>query len=172
MPGDFPTIPRPILLKKPTNPVQSIGLPDIPRLTRKKSSYILPGIIEFSNYCVRNCLYCGLRRDNRLLTRYRIAPEEILAAARQARDEGYWRIMLQSGEDPAYTVDVLAGLVQRIKEKLDMAVTLSLGDHSRDDYRRLRDVGANRYLLKHETADPALFARLRPGTTLERRLLT
>ncbi|MBU4533815.1 MAG: [FeFe] hydrogenase H-cluster radical SAM maturase HydE [Eubacteriales bacterium] len=130
----------------------------------------LRAIIEFSNYCVRNCLYCGLRRDNRLLTRYRMAPEEILAAARQARDEGYRSIVLQSGEDPAYTVDDLAGLIQRIKEKLDVAVTLSLGDRSRDDYRRLRDAGADRYLLKHETADPALFARLRPGTTLERRL--
>ncbi len=130
----------------------------------------LRAIIEFSNYCVRNCFYCGLRRGNRLASRYRMAPEEILAAARKARDEGYRTIVLQSGEDPAYTVDTLADLIGRMKEELDVAVTLSLGDRSRDDYRRLREAGADRYLLKHETADPGLFARLRPGTNLRTRL--
>ncbi|MEW6726638.1 MAG: [FeFe] hydrogenase H-cluster radical SAM maturase HydE [Bacillota bacterium] len=130
----------------------------------------LRAIIEFSNHCARNCLYCGLRRDNRRIRRYRMTPQEILAAAHRARQGGYRSIVLQSGEDPGFALDDLARVVKRIKETLDVAVTLSLGDRSRDDYRRLRDAGADRYLLKHETADPALFARLRPGTTLESRL--
>lgn len=130
----------------------------------------LRAIIEFSNHCVRNCLYCGLRRDNRLVSRYRMTPGEIMAAARTARAEGYRTIVLQAGEDPAYTADVLASLIRRMKAELDVAVTLSLGDRSREDYRRLREAGADRYLLKHETADPALFARLRPGTDLKTRL--
>ncbi len=130
----------------------------------------LRAIIEFSNYCGNNCLYCGLRRDNRLLFRYRMSLDEILAAARQARTAGYRTIVLQAGEDPAYSAGELARLIRRMKDELDVAVTLSLGDRSRSDYRRLREAGADRYLLKHETADPVLFARLRPGTTLEKRL--
>lgn len=130
----------------------------------------LRAIIEFSNYCVRNCYYCGLRRDNRLISRYRMTPEEILAAARAAQGEGYRTIVLQAGEDPAYTVDTLADLIGRMKEELDVAVTLSLGDRPKKDYRRLREAGADRYLLKHETADPRLFTSLRPGTDLPTRL--
>ncbi|KUK41248.1 MAG: Radical SAM domain protein, partial [Clostridia bacterium 62_21] len=130
----------------------------------------LRAIIEFSNYCVRNCLYCGLRRDNRRLARYRMTAEEILAAARRARFEGYRTIVLQAGEDPAYETAELARLVYRMKTELDVAVTLSLGDLKRDAYRELRAAGADRYLLKHETSDPLLFARLRPGTTLADRV--
>jgi biotin synthase len=130
----------------------------------------LRAIIEISNYCVRNCLYCGLRRDNRSLPRYRMPPEEILATARRAHQAGYQTIVLQSGEDPAYTAVDLARLIRQMKTELEVAVTLSLGDRSRDDYEHLRAAGADRYLLKHETADPALFAHLRPGTTLDERL--
>ncbi|MBE0466445.1 MAG: [FeFe] hydrogenase H-cluster radical SAM maturase HydE [Candidatus Desulforudis sp.] len=130
----------------------------------------LRAIIEFSSHCVRNCLYCGLRRDNRRLDRFRMRPGEIFEAARRARAEGYRTIVLQSGEDPHYEVDALAGLIRRLKSELDVAVTLSLGDMTRETYRLLRAAGADRYLLKHETADPALFARLRPGTMLSERL--
>lgn len=130
----------------------------------------LRGIIEFSNCCVKNCRYCGLRRDNGKVPRYRLEPAEIIAAAREAAARGIKTIVLQSGEDPYYTADMLAGIIQRLKEELAVAVTLSLGDRSREDYRLLRRAGADRYLLKHETADPGLFARLRPGTTLQGRL--
>lgn len=130
----------------------------------------LRGIIEFSNCCVKNCRYCGLRRDNRRLVRYRLGPDEILTAAREAAALGIKTIVLQSGEDPYYSADMLAGLIYRLKEELDVAVTLSLGDRPREDYRLMRRAGADRYLLKHETADPALFAALRPGTTLTDRL--
>jgi biotin synthase len=130
----------------------------------------LRAIIEISNRCVQNCLYCGLRRDNRALPRYRMSPEEILAAARRAHQAGYRTIVLQSGEDPAYDAADLAWLVRRLKDELEVAVTLSLGDRSQNDYDRLWEAGADRYLLKHETSDPALFAYLRPGTTLDERL--
>ncbi len=132
----------------------------------------LRGIIEFSNYCRRNCLYCGLRRDNRKLRRYRLTPGEILAAARRVAGLGLPTVVLQSGEDPHYTAPVLADIIRRLKEEVGVeAVTLSVGERSFEDYRLWREAGADRYLLKHETADAALFARLRPGTTLQERLL-
>ncbi|OPY71078.1 MAG: Biotin synthase [Syntrophorhabdaceae bacterium PtaU1.Bin034] len=130
----------------------------------------LRGIIEFSNYCVKNCLYCGLRRDNRTLERYRMSAEEILDAAREGAQAGLKTIVLQSGEDPFYTGEMLAGLIVRLKEEHGVAVTVSVGDRKKADYRLMRKAGADRYLLKHETADPELFTKLRPGTTLEGRI--
>jgi biotin synthase len=130
----------------------------------------LRGIIEFSNYCVKNCLYCGLRRDNRKLQRYRMGPEEILATAREGAEAGLKTIVLQSGEDPFFTGETLARLIARIRERHDVAVTMSVGDRTKGDYRAMREAGADRYLLKHETSDPLLFARLRPGTNLAGRL--
>ena len=131
----------------------------------------LRGIIEFSNYCRQNCHYCGLRRDNRRLPRYRLSSAEILAAAQKAVEMGLPTIVLQAGEDPGFPASLVAEIIRRLKEDLGVAaVTLSLGEHSWRDYERWRKAGADRYLLKHETADPVLFARLRPGTALRRRL--
>jgi biotin synthase len=130
----------------------------------------LRGIIEFSNYCIQNCLYCGLRHDNTKLFRYRIEPEEILAIARQAAALGYGTLVLQSGEDPWYTAEMLADLVRQIKDSLNVAVTVSAGERERADYELWREAGADRYLLKHETADPGLYARLRPGHQLAERV--
>ncbi|KJS17415.1 MAG: biotin synthase [Peptococcaceae bacterium BRH_c4b] len=128
------------------------------------------GIIEFSSFCSENCLYCGLRAGNRVLQRYRMEPGEIIAAARDAAGVGIKTIVLQSGQDVYYTADVLARIVSEIKSSLDVAVTLSLGLRPRGDLEVFRKAGADRYLLKHETADPVLFAWLRPGTTLKERL--
>lgn len=130
----------------------------------------LRGIIEFSNYCAGNCLYCGLRRNNRRLVRYRMTPAEIREGARRAAGLGCRTIVLQSGEDGFYTGGVLADLVSMLKRDLDVAVTLSIGDRTRSEYAILKEAGADRYLLKHETSDPCLFGALRPGTTLEERL--
>ncbi len=129
----------------------------------------LRGIIEFSNYCRQNCYYCGLRRDNTLLPRYRLRPTEIFKIARRAAGLGYGTLVLQSGEDNWFTAEILAELVYRIKSELEVAITLSVGERDREEYQLWREAGADRYLLKHETADPALFARLRPGNTLEDR---
>ncbi|MDD4168974.1 MAG: [FeFe] hydrogenase H-cluster radical SAM maturase HydE [Desulfotomaculaceae bacterium] len=130
----------------------------------------LRGIIEFSNHCVRNCLFCGLRRNNRDLPRYRMEPGEIIRSARKASGLGSKTIVLQSGEDENYTAEALAELVYQIKKETDVAVTLSVGDRPREDYELMREAGADRYLLKHETCDPVLFARLKPGASLAGRV--
>ncbi|SBV96632.1 Iron-only hydrogenase maturation protein HydE [uncultured delta proteobacterium] len=130
----------------------------------------LRGIVEFSSHCRQNCLYCGLRRDNASLARYRLEPEEIFGRARAVRDLGIGTVVLQSGEDPAYSGPVMADLIRRIKGDLGLAVTLSLGERARAEYALWRAAGADRYLLKAETFDATLYARLRPGKRLDRRL--
>jgi biotin synthase len=130
----------------------------------------LRGIVEFSNICVQNCLYCGLRRDNRRLRRYRMTPGEILDCAREAVGVGLKTVVLQSGEDPWFSRDRLSGLIRRIKEETGLVVTLSVGERPAEHYRAWKRAGADRYLLKQETASPALYARLRPGRTLNERL--
>ncbi|MGE5587389.1 MAG: [FeFe] hydrogenase H-cluster radical SAM maturase HydE [Clostridia bacterium] len=130
----------------------------------------LRGIIEFSNYCVRNCLYCGLRRDNARLARYRLSVDEVLEIAARAVAAGYKTIVLQSGDDFHYRADDIARMVEGIKRTAAVAVTLSVGERSRGEYAVMRRAGADRFLLKHETADPDLYRRLHPGMTLEGRL--
>ena len=129
----------------------------------------LRGLIEFSNYCERNCLYCGLRRANEGLTRYRMGQEEILAVARAGAALGYRTVVLQSGEDSFYTDRMLAGIVHQLKDELDLAVTLSVGERSRKEYKLWREAGADRYLLKHETADRKLYRALHPDMAFENR---
>jgi len=130
----------------------------------------LRGILEFSNHCWKNCLYCGLRRDNKSLQRYRMLPDEIVALAAKAAGEGMRTIVLQSGEDPWYTKDRVTAIIRGIKKKAGCALTLSLGERGERELREWKEAGADRYLLKHETADPRLFNSLCPETTLEKRL--
>lgn len=130
----------------------------------------LRAIIEFSNHCRRQCRYCGLNANNPRLTRFRMTPDEIVQAARQAADAGYRTVVLQSGEDGWFTPEVLGGVVRRIKTETDMAVTLSCGELPEEDYAYLKQCGADRYLLKHETADPKLYAALHPCGTLANRV--
>jgi biotin synthase len=134
-----------------------------------KSVY-LRGIVEFSNHCAQNCLYCGLRRDNGALVRYRLDSDVIFAAAQAVRDLDLGTVVLQSGEDGAFTADSLAELISRIKQELGLAVTLSLGERRREDYALWRAAGADRYLLKLETLDETQYTRLRPGKQLGERL--
>ena len=130
----------------------------------------LRGLVEFSNYCARGCLYCGLRAPNRKLVRYRMALEEIVRAAVHAEELGIKTVVLQSGEDPYYTSERLIEIVKTIKEAADVAITLSIGERPREEYRALRAAGSDRYLLRHETADPDLYANLHPDMRYERRL--
>ncbi|HBX23335.1 MAG TPA: [FeFe] hydrogenase H-cluster radical SAM maturase HydE [Desulfotomaculum sp.] len=130
----------------------------------------LRAIIEFSNYCRKNCLYCGLRRDNKTLPRYRLVMADILDAAGRAASLGYRTVVLQSGEDPYYSAADIARLVEQIKARHDLAVTLSLGEHNRETYSTWRKAGADRYLLKQETSDPVLFEYLKPDGSLQKRL--
>lgn len=130
----------------------------------------LRGLIEFSNCCGRQCAYCGLRAPNRRLERYRMPLEEIVEAARRAEALGIGTVVLQSGEDGYYAIGRTVDMVRAIKRSADVAITLSLGERPREEYRALRAAGADRYLLRHETADPGLYARLHPDMRYERRL--
>lgn len=128
------------------------------------------GLIEFSNHCVRDCHYCGLRRSNLGLARYRLGGEALLAAVEEAVAAGVDTIVLQSGDDLAPPARELAEIIATIRERYPVAVTLSVGERSDRDYALWHAAGASRFLMKHETADPALYARLHPGRTLAQRL--
>ncbi|MCI8553411.1 MAG: [FeFe] hydrogenase H-cluster radical SAM maturase HydE [Clostridiales bacterium] len=129
----------------------------------------LRAILEFSNICRRRCRYCGLNAENTAAPRYRMREDEILSTARQAAEAGYRTLVMQSGEDPYYTPERLGGLIREIR-KTGMTVTVSCGEMEESAYAHLRDCGADRYLLKHETADPQLYSRLHPCGTLEHRV--
>ncbi|MGI6145315.1 MAG: [FeFe] hydrogenase H-cluster radical SAM maturase HydE [Peptococcia bacterium] len=128
------------------------------------------GIIEFSNYCRCDCLYCGIQRQNKILPRYRMEPDEIVSTAKKAYQIGYKTIVLQSGEDPYYTKDIISYIVKKIKQLGDIAITLSIGEREYQEYAQWKKDGADRYLLKHETADNNLFQQLHPHSHLEKRL--
>jgi len=130
----------------------------------------LRGLIEFSNHCARGCLYCGLRAPNGAVRRYRMPRPAVLRAARTAAALGCGTAVLQSGEDPALNVAELAGTVREIRRETGLAVTLSPGELPERDLAALREAGAERYLLKIETSNAALFRRLRPGCDPETRL--
>lgn len=130
------------------------------------------GLIEISSYCRNDCLYCGLRRSNQSAERYRLSPETILACCERGYELGFRTFVLQGGEDAALADTLLCKIVSAIKAAHpDCAVTLSLGERTRASYQALFDAGADRYLLRHETADHAHYARLHPSElTLEHRL--
>ena len=127
-------------------------------------------LLEISNHCRRMCTYCGLRAPRQNLTRYRMDPEEVVQAACEAYAVGYRTIVLQSGEDPWYTPLMLGQIVSAIKAKTDMAVTLGCGEMREEDYAFLKLAGTDRYLIKHETADPDLYRRLHPDSSLDKRV--
>ena len=127
-------------------------------------SVFIRGLIEVSNYCRNDCFYCGIRRSNRNCDRYRLSDEDILAACREGYSLGFRTFVLQGGEDGAFTDPRLINLIQTIKkEHGDCAVTLSLGERSYESYRLLREAGADRYLLRHETADQSHYESLHPA---------
>ena len=131
----------------------------------------LRAIVELSSHCRRDCLYCGLRRGNTGPTRFRLSPEEALAATRAAA-EAFGTVVLQAGEDPALGEEQVGRLIQDLRAGSDAALTLSLGDQPRAALAAWRAAGADRYLLKFETASHALHACLRAGCTLPERLAT
>ncbi|MGE5431269.1 MAG: [FeFe] hydrogenase H-cluster radical SAM maturase HydE [Syntrophomonadaceae bacterium] len=118
----------------------------------------LRGIIEFSNYCEQDCLYCGLRHSNTEIERYRMTADEIIETAKLISNLGIGTIVLQSGEDAAFDVDKIAYIIYFIKQNCDVAITLSLGERDFEEYKTWRYAGADRYLLKHETANPELYS--------------
>lgn len=129
------------------------------------------GLIEFTNYCKNNCYYCGIRNGNHNAGRYRLTEEEILKCCHMGYEMGHRTFVLQGGEDPWFTDEKTAAIIRRIKGEFpDCAVTLSIGEKSYESYRLFREAGADRYLLRHETADETLYRSLHPaGMSLKRR---
>jgi biotin synthase len=130
----------------------------------------LRGIIEFSNYCERNCLYCGLRKSNDKLSRYRMTDDEIINTAQEIKNSRISTVVLQSGEDFFYSTGKICRLIEQIKNETDLIITLSIGERSASDFQSFQQAGANRYLLKHETASAELYKYIRPGCQLDKRM--
>lgn len=130
------------------------------------------GLIEISNYCKNGCLYCGINRSNKNCSRYRLTKEEILACCDYGYELGFRTFVLQGGEDNHFSDEFVCDIVREIKaEYPDCAVTLSLGEKSFESYKKLYDAGADRYLLRHETADSEHYSKLHPSDlSLENRL--
>jgi len=132
----------------------------------------LRGLIEYTNFCTVDCLYCGIRRSNPYPRRYRLSSEDILAAVNEGFDRGLRTFVLQGGEDKWYTTDRLARVCEEIKTATggEAALTLSCGIRPAADYRTLKSAGADRYLMRFETSDPDLHRYLRGGVELKHRL--
>jgi biotin synthase len=130
------------------------------------------GLVEFTNYCKNNCYYCGIQGSNQHANRYRLSKDEILSACENGYQLGYRSFVLQGGEDPHYSDDVMVPIVSEIRKRYqDCAITLSLGEHSKESYQKLYDAGADRYLLRHEAATPELYQKLHPESlSLENRI--
>ena len=128
----------------------------------------LRGLIEFSNICKRNCLYCGLQSQNKFVNRYRLSKSEILDIAKKGVDDGFKTIVLQSGEDDFYTTGMLCSIISDIKE-LGAAVTLSIGEKTFEEYKAYKDAGADRFLLRIETTDENLYRKMHPYADFQNR---
>ena len=128
----------------------------------------LRALVEFSNICRCNCFYCGLRSENKNISRYRLSKEEILDVAQKATSLGFKTIVLQSGEDSFYSIDYLSSIISEIK-KYDIAVTLGIGEKTKKEYKVLKEAGADRFLLRIETTDENLYQNLHPHMSFENR---
>ncbi|MGN0371677.1 MAG: [FeFe] hydrogenase H-cluster radical SAM maturase HydE [Enterocloster sp.] len=154
------------LLEKWQDPAVTKQLTDEAVKLRKKyygDKVYTRGLIEFTNYCKNNCYYCGIRRDNRNVLRYRLTEEEILECCENGYRLNYRTFVLQGGEDPCYTDERMVHIIRSIKERYpDCALTLSIGEKSFESYRKYREAGADRYLLRHETANEEHYCSLHP----------
>ncbi|QXM06377.1 [FeFe] hydrogenase H-cluster radical SAM maturase HydE [Crassaminicella indica] len=130
----------------------------------------LRAIIEFSNHCRCDCSYCGINKQNTTLYRYRMEPAEIIEYVKKAYTAGYKTIVLQSGEDMWYTKEKITSIIKAIKKLGDIAITLSIGERDYDTYKQWRLDGADRFLIKHETADEALYNSLHPHSSFKNRI--
>jgi biotin synthase len=135
---------------------------DAVRRERVGDAVHLRGLVELSNICRRQCGYCGLRAGNAKLERYRLDAGQVLGCARRARDLGYGTVVVQAGEDPGIEAGWMAEIVRSVKRETGLAVTLSLGERTESELRLWREAGADRYLLRFETSDRALFDRIHP----------
>ena len=128
----------------------------------------LRGLIEFSNICRNNCLYCGIRKDNKNISRYRMSSEDIIVTAKKAVMMGFKTIVMQSGEDMHFSAVKMCSIIEQIK-KFDVAITLSIGERTYQDYRDFKNAGADRYLMRIETTDKDLYHKLDPKMSWQKR---
>lgn len=134
-------------------------------------SVYMRGLIEFTNYCKQHCLYCGIHAENRQVERYRLTKAQILSCCKEGYELGYRTFVMQGGEDPHFTDDLLVDIIKTIKSNYpDCALTLSIGERSLESYKALKEAGVDRYLLRHETASESLYAALHPGMSQENRI--
>lgn len=129
----------------------------------------LRGLIEFSNICKRQCKYCGLRCEDKIIDRYRISKENIISYAEHAVNMGYKTIVLQSGEDEYYNTDLMCEIIEGIK-KLGVALTLSIGEKTYEEYKAFKEAGADRYLIRIETTDKTLYNQMHPNMDFDNRV--
>jgi biotin synthase len=143
---------------------------DAVRKTEVGDAVHLRGLIEFSNYCKKNCEYCGIRGKNKNIDRYRLSKDEIIQTAKRAESLGYRSVVMQSGEDPFFTAEILADIISAIKEQTDLAITLSAGEFTYEEYKTIKEAGADRYLLRFETSNEELYKKLHPDSDFSQRM--
>lgn len=160
------------LIETDENPAYLYKKADEKRKEIYSDKVYLRGLIEISSYCKNNCYYCGIRCENKNAKRYRLEKEEIMKACKKGFDAGFKTFVLQGGEDVFYTDDVLCDIVSGIRKTYPQcAITLSLGERSFESYEKLKNAGADRYLLRHETGDKAHYGSLHPqNMSFEKRI--
>lgn len=157
------------ILKDDTKNEWLFALADEIRKKNVGDSVHLRGLVEFSNICKCDCKYCGLRKSNDKAERYRILKDEIVKIVKHASDMGYKTIVLQSGEDGYYTTDKMTEIIKAVKE-FDVALTLSIGERTYEDYKAFKQAGADRYLIRIETTDRELYKQMHPNMDFDNRI--
>lgn len=161
---DLPDADLKILIEQEEATAPLAAVADAVRRQIYGTDVYIRGLIEISNYCKNNCYYCGIRRDHKALVRYRLTKEDILACCHDGYALGFRTFVLQGGEDPYFTDAVLCDIVSAIREQYaDCAITLSVGERTRQSYQALYHAGATRYLLRHETANEVHYRKLHPA---------
>ena len=162
--GDLSDAELKILLETDKYDVELFAAADRVRRANYGDAVYIRGLIEFTNYCKNNCYYCGIRRDNRCAERYRLTKEQILSCCAEGYALGFRTFVLQGGEDPYFNDDRVCEIVAAIRAAFpDCAITLSIGEKSKESYQNFFDAGANRYLLRHETANDEHYHRMHPA---------
>lgn len=160
---DLPDAELKALLETPEQDTMLFSAADSVRRQIYGDEVYIRGLIEFTNYCKNNCYYCGIRKSNTNAVRYRLDKDEILACCKEGYSLGFRTFVLQGGEDPYYSDKLICEIVSEIRENFpDCAITLSIGEKSGESYLAYYNAGANRYLLRHETADETHYQKLHP----------
>lgn len=168
--NDLTTSECELMLKDNTCNDELFNLANLTRVKFSKDTVHLKALIEISNYCKNSCFYCGLRKQNKFVKRYKLSKDEIIQQAKNAVELGYKTIVLQSGESEVYSIDKMCEIISKI-HSLGARITLSFGEKSFEEYKAYKDAGANRYLLRIETTNSDLYEKLHPNMDHKNRFL-